>query len=106
LVRTSDGRVAKILSGINRVSLEHSHLSPSEYPEALIENLMGRTGSRKNIYILKPRRDKTPYPVKFSWYNVQGLMHKVRTNYSSCTARSSENICSSSRGAQEKGKTG
>jgi len=26
--------------------------------------------------------------------------------YSSCTGRSSENICSSSGGAQEKGKTG
>jgi hypothetical protein len=33
-------------------------------------------------------------------------MHKVGGNYSSCTCRSSENICSSSRGAQEKGKTG
>jgi hypothetical protein len=28
------------------------------------------------------------------------------SNYSSCTGRSSENICSSSGGAQEKGKTG
>ncbi len=33
-------------------------------------------------------------------------MHKVRVNYSSCTCRSSENICSSSGGAQEKGKRG
>ncbi len=33
-------------------------------------------------------------------------MHKVQTNYSSCTSRSSENICSRSGGAQEKGKTG
>jgi hypothetical protein len=32
-------------------------------------------------------------------------MHKVGGNYSSCTGRSSENICSSSGGAQEKGKT-
>jgi hypothetical protein len=32
-------------------------------------------------------------------------MHKVRGNYSSCTGRSSENICNSSGGAQEKGKT-
>ncbi len=31
-------------------------------------------------------------------------MHKVRGNYSSCTCRSSENICSSSGGAHEKGK--
>jgi hypothetical protein len=31
-------------------------------------------------------------------------MHKDRGNYSSCTCRSSENICSSSGGAQEKGK--
>jgi hypothetical protein len=33
-------------------------------------------------------------------------MHKVRGNYSSCTCRSSKNICSSSGGAQEKGKRG
>jgi hypothetical protein len=33
-------------------------------------------------------------------------MHKVRINYSSCTCRSSENICKSSGGAQEKGKLG
>jgi hypothetical protein len=33
------------------------------------------------------------------------LMHKVRTNYSSCTAAPSENICSN-EGAQEKRKTG
>ncbi len=32
-------------------------------------------------------------------------MHKVRGNYSSCTCRSSENICSNSGVAQEKGKT-
>jgi hypothetical protein len=31
-------------------------------------------------------------------------VHKVRGNYSSCTCSSSENICSSSGGAQEKGK--
>jgi len=31
-------------------------------------------------------------------------MHKVRGNYSSCTCRSSENICSNSGSAQEKGK--
>jgi hypothetical protein len=33
-------------------------------------------------------------------------MHKVRGNYSSCTCRSSENTCSSSGSAQEKGKMG
>ncbi len=33
-------------------------------------------------------------------------MHKVRSNYSSCTCRNSENICSSSGGAQEKRKEG
>jgi hypothetical protein len=33
-------------------------------------------------------------------------MHRVRGNYSSCTCSSSENICSSSGGAQEKGKRG
>jgi hypothetical protein len=36
----------------------------------------------------------------------QHLMHKVRGSYSSCTCRSSENICSSSGGPQEKGNTG
>ncbi len=33
-------------------------------------------------------------------------MYRVRGNYSSCICRSSENICSISGGAQEKGKTG
>jgi len=33
-------------------------------------------------------------------------MHKVRGNYSSCSGRSSESICSSSAGAQGKGKRG
>jgi len=33
-------------------------------------------------------------------------MHKVRGHYSSCTCRSSENICSSSGGAHENGNTG
>jgi hypothetical protein len=33
-------------------------------------------------------------------------MHKVRGNYSNCTPRSSENICSSSGGAQENGNRG
>jgi hypothetical protein len=36
----------------------------------------------------------------------QHLMHKVRGNFRSPTCRSSENICRSSGGAQEKGKTG
>jgi hypothetical protein len=37
----------------------------------------------------------------------QHLVHKVRANYSSCTSRNSENICSSSSGsAHEKGKAG
>jgi hypothetical protein len=31
---------------------------------------------------------------------------RFETNYSSCTHKSSENICSSTGGAQEKGKTG
>jgi hypothetical protein len=31
---------------------------------------------------------------------------RLEGNYSSCTSRSSENICSSSGGGQEKGKTG
>jgi hypothetical protein len=33
-------------------------------------------------------------------------MHKVRTHYSNCTAKSSEHICSSSGGAPKKGNTG
>jgi hypothetical protein len=33
-------------------------------------------------------------------------MHKVRGNYSSCTGRSSENICSNSGGALEKKERG
>ncbi len=34
----------------------------------------------------------------------QHLMHKVWSNYNSCTCRSSENTCSSNGGVQEKGK--
>jgi hypothetical protein len=34
------------------------------------------------------------------------LSTRCKSNYSSCTGRSSENICSSSGGAQEKGKRG
>jgi len=58
----------------------------------------------------------TPYPL-FQWYlqskeillknsafNAQGS--ETNYNYSSCTGRSSENICSSSGGAQGKGKIG
>ncbi len=33
-------------------------------------------------------------------------MHKVRGNYSNCTCRSSENICSNSGGAQGNGNRG
>jgi len=33
-------------------------------------------------------------------------MHEVGGNYSSCTGRSSENICSSGRGNHEKGNRG
>jgi hypothetical protein len=36
----------------------------------------------------------------------QHLMHKVQGSYSSCTCRSTENICSSSEGPQEKRNTG
>jgi hypothetical protein len=36
----------------------------------------------------------------------QHLKHKFKRNYSSCTGRSSENLCSSNGGAQEKRKTG
>ncbi len=32
------------------------------------------------------------------------LMHEVRTNYRTCSAKSSENICSTSRRRLEKGK--
>jgi hypothetical protein len=33
-------------------------------------------------------------------------IQRFETNYSSCTGKSSENICNSSGGAQEKGKIG
>jgi hypothetical protein len=36
----------------------------------------------------------------------QHLMHMVTGDCGSCTCRSNEHICSSSGGAQEKGKTG
>jgi len=42
----------------------------------------------------------------YEMLKLQHLMHKVRGNYSSPTCRSGENICRSSGGAQEKGKTG
>jgi len=35
--------------------------------------------------------------------HTQHLMHKIRGNYSSCTGRISENLCSRSGGAQKKG---
>jgi hypothetical protein len=34
----------------------------------------------------------------------QHLMHKVQSNYCTCTGRSSENICSSNGGTEEKVK--
>jgi hypothetical protein len=40
----------------------------------------------------------------FSHTETQHLMYKVRDNYSNCTCRSSENICSSSGGTQDKRK--
>jgi hypothetical protein len=43
------------------------------------------------------------------WYEMMKLSilcTRFETNYSSCTVRSSENICNSSGGAQAKGKTG
>ncbi len=62
----------------------------------------------------------TPYPL-FQWYlqskdiwlnlsmkccNSVCCNTKFETDYSSCTVRMSENLCSSNGGAQEKGKTG
>jgi hypothetical protein len=52
----------------------------------------------------------TPYPL-FQWYPqskeiLLNLGMRFESNYSSCTGRSSENICSCSGGAEEKGKTG
>jgi hypothetical protein len=38
-------------------------------------------------------------------FNAQGSRLMFETNYSSCTSKSTENICSRSEGAQEKGKT-
>jgi hypothetical protein len=52
----------------------------------------------------------TPYPL-FQRYRqskeiLLNLGMRFENNYSSCTGRSSENICSCSGGAEEKGKTG
>jgi hypothetical protein len=62
----------------------------------------------------------TPYPL-FQWYlqskdifikfqyemlKLSILYTRFETNYRGCIVRSSENICSSSGGVQEKGKTG
>jgi len=59
---------------------------------------MGRTGN--------PGEIKPLYRSGFHGTMYRVLCTKVRTNYNSCTARSTENICSSSGGAEEKGKTG
>jgi hypothetical protein len=49
----------------------------------------------------------TKFYLIWAWNaETQHLMHKVEGNYSNCAYRSSENICSSSGGAQEKGKRG
>jgi hypothetical protein len=44
--------------------------------------------------------------VRKFYLNLSIKCTRFQINYSSCTGRSSENICSSSGGAQEKGKTG
>jgi len=50
----------------------------------------------------------SPFNAQGLVWNVEThhLMHKVRGYYNSCTCRNNENICNSSGGAQEKGKTG
>jgi hypothetical protein len=68
-----------------------------------------------NIRWEKPEQEKIKYwdlgevkPltwIRFSRYNLQGLMHKVQSNYSSCIVRNSENICSSSGAVPKKAKT-
>jgi hypothetical protein len=40
------------------------------------------------------------------WNSIHLMQTRFESNYSSCTGRSSENICSTSGGGQEKGKTG
>jgi hypothetical protein len=47
---------------------------------------------------------KSKEVIKSGYAGTQQLMHRVRGNYSSCTCRSSENICSSSGGAQDRMK--
>ncbi len=53
-----------------------------------------------------------PYVKKYVWsflvYYIIIIIWCTRfeTNYNSCTSKSNENICSSSGGAQEKGRTG
>ncbi len=62
-----------------------------------------------SFHPLSPSLSEVRKVRKFYWIwawnaETQHLMHKVQRNYSSCTCRSSENICSSSSGgAQEKG---
>jgi hypothetical protein len=47
------------------------------------------------------------FKVQYEMLETQHLMHKgFETNYSSCTGRSSENICNTGQGAQENGKEG
>ncbi len=71
----------------------------------------------KTVYLLKlavksplvsPRIPSafTPYPL-FQWYSQSKkfMLNLSMYDYSSCTGRSSENICRRSGGAQEKGKT-
>jgi hypothetical protein len=51
--------------------------------------------SAKSVYFIKSQNEMLKLSISCT---------RFETNYSSCTRRSSENICSSSVGAQEKGK--
>jgi len=67
---------------------------------------MRKTRSRKNKIKYGDLGEIKPLTwIRFLGYNLQGLMHKVQTNYSSCIIKSSENICNSSGAVPKKAKT-
>jgi hypothetical protein len=118
--------VSKMLLKTTRLSSVYPYLKPSRLlsviwslnPWSLVLSCMRiwEPDSEKTP-LLRPGWDKIIYSGQVlrttrTRFNAQPLnkvvhlMHKVQTNYSSCSARSSENICSSSGGTQEIWKIG
>jgi len=60
--------------------------------------------SKSQIVLTHPSSNTNHLHVPYMKLSIQCTRFQI--NYSSCTGRSSENICSRSGGAQEKGKTG